>query len=76
MLAVPEFMGKKNVFVYHMWVEAWHNGRWTLVDPSWPGEKHCNRYIAFAYHNLKTEMPLSFLKALSEIQDLRAEYLL
>ena len=31
-----DFLGAKNVFVYHMWVEAYENGRWILVDSTRP----------------------------------------
>ena len=75
MYLTDTFMGKKNVFVYHMWVEAFHRGRWHLVDATQPGEKRLNRYIAFAYHNLKTEAPLTYLRAISAIQEFTAEYI-
>jgi hypothetical protein len=65
-----EFMGRKNVFVYHMWVEAYYKGRWRLVDATRPGTKLINRYIAFAYHSLKSPMPLSYLRTISTIQDM------
>jgi len=73
MYLTDTFMGKKNVFVYHMWVEAFHRGRWNLVDATLPGEKRLNRYIAFAYHSLKTEAPLPYLRAISSIQEFTAE---
>ncbi len=66
----PEFMRKKNVFVYHMWVEAFYRGRWLIVDATRPGEKPANRYIAFTYHSLKSPMPLTYLRAISAIQDM------
>ncbi len=66
----PEFMGKKNVFVYHMWVEAFYRGRWLILDATRPGEKPANRYIAFTYHSLKSPMPLTYLRAISAIQDM------
>jgi hypothetical protein len=65
-----EFMGKKNVFVYHMWVEAFYRGSWRLIDATRPGKKHLNRYIAFTYHSLKSLMPLSYMRAVSAIQDM------
>jgi transglutaminase-like putative cysteine protease len=71
MLLVPFFNGKKNVFAYHMWAEAFHNGRWNLVDATRPGDIHPNRYIAFAYHSLQTEMPLSYFRAISAIRKMR-----
>jgi transglutaminase-like putative cysteine protease len=75
MVLSEEFEGNKNIFVYHMWAEAFVNGRWTLVDSTVPGLKHENRYIAFAYHHLQTEMPLSYLKAVSAMKSFSVEYL-
>lgn len=74
MLLINGFKEKRNVFMYHMWAEAFVKGKWILVDATSPGEKHLNRYIAFAYHNLKTEAPLPYLRAVSSIQDLIVEY--
>jgi transglutaminase-like putative cysteine protease len=74
MLLSKEFEGSRNVFVYHMWAEAFVNGRWILVDAANPGAKHSNRYIALAYHHLKTEMPLSYLKAVSAMKSFSIEY--
>lgn len=65
------FGGKKNVFVYHMWVEAYTNGRWRLVDSTRPMNLNHNRYIAFALHNLKTEGPIDYLNAISSINNVR-----
>jgi transglutaminase-like putative cysteine protease len=75
MYLAESFRGKRDVFVYHMWVEAYLGGRWRLVDAANPGPKGLNRYIALASHNLKTEMPLSYLRAVSAIQDLTVAYL-
>jgi len=74
MLLSEEFSGNKDVFVYHMWGEAYTNGKWNLLDATRPEEKHPNRYIAFAYHHLQTEMPLSYLKAVSAMKTLAVEY--
>lgn len=63
--------GRKNVFVYHMWVEACINGRWTLVDSTRPMSLNHGRYIAFTYHNLKTESPIDYLNAISAINNVR-----
>ncbi|MFC1669755.1 transglutaminase family protein [Spirochaetota bacterium] len=70
-----KFQGMKNVFVYHMWVEAYYKKRWYLVDSTKSGKVYPNRYIAFALHSLKTEMPLSYLKAISAIQNLKIRYI-
>jgi transglutaminase-like putative cysteine protease len=75
MYLADEFLGKKNVFVYHMWVEAWWKGNWRTVDATRPGVRDLNRYIALAWHNLKAEAPLPYLRAISAIQDLTIEYL-
>lgn len=69
-----EFMGKKDVFVYHMWVEAYRDGRWRIVDATRPGGRATNRYIAFALHNLKTETPLPYLRAIGAVQGLSIRY--
>ncbi len=65
-----DFNGKKNVFVYHMWVEAFYNKRWIQVDSTRPGSLHLNRYIAFTYHSLTTEMPMDYMSAISSLTDL------
>lgn len=65
-----EFMGKNNVFVYHMWVEAYYSGRWILVDSTRPCDIHINRYIAFTCHPLTTETPMSYIAALSALTDI------
>jgi len=68
------FLNEKNVFVYHMWVEAYENNRWILVDSTRPGSINPNRYIALCYHNLKTETPLEYLTAISRIQNLKISF--
>lgn len=75
MVLSKRFAGKRNVFVYHMWAEAWINGKWEMVDATRPGEKHPNRYIALAFHSLETEAPLSYLEALSAIKELSVTYI-
>ena len=71
----PEFLGERNVFVYHMWVEAYINGKWELVDATSPGIKHPNRYIAFTYHSLKSAMPLNVLNAMGALSDVGITYI-
>ncbi len=75
MILSREFGDLKNVFVFHMWAEAYVKGRWVLVDSTRPDEQQPNRYITFSYHHLKTEMPLSYLKSISAIKNLTVEYL-
>ncbi|HOP28359.1 MAG TPA: transglutaminase-like domain-containing protein [Spirochaetota bacterium] len=65
------FNGKRDVFVYHMWVEAYVNKKWILVDSTRPMHLNHNRYIAFTFHNLKTEGPIDYLNALSVITNIK-----
>lgn len=69
-ILAEEFAGKKNVFVYHMWVEAYYRGKWVFADSTRPDDVHLNRYIAFAYHSLETEAPLDYISALSSLTDM------
>jgi len=66
-----EFLGKKNIFVYHMWAEAFIKGKWIIVDSTRPWSINYNRYIAFAYHNLTTESPLEYLNGISYITNVK-----
>ena len=75
MYLADEFMGRRNIFVYHMWAEAYYGGSWRLVDATRPGARNYNRYIAFAYHTLKAEAPLAYLRAISAITNFSAEYI-
>jgi hypothetical protein len=70
MVFSEEYEGLRNVFVYHMWGVAHVGGKWVMVDATRPGPKQPNLYIAFTSHSLKTEAPLSYLKAISAIRDL------
>jgi transglutaminase-like putative cysteine protease len=70
MVFSEEYEGLRSVFVYHMWGVAHVGGKWVMVDATRPGPKQSNLYIAFASHSLKTEAPLSYLKAISAIRDL------
>jgi len=73
MIYSESFEGARNVFVFHMWAEAYSKGRWVMVDATRPGEDGANRYVAFAYHHLKTATPLSYLRAVAAIKDLTVE---
>lgn len=75
MVLVPSFGSERNVFVFHLWAEAFRDGNWRLVDATTPGEKHPNRYIALARHNLRTEMPRAYLRAAGAISELSIELL-
>jgi len=75
MIATSYFKGKENVFVFHMWAEAYYNGRWILIDATRPEDIQPNRYIAFTYHNLRTMTPVAYIKAISGIQNMSAEYI-
>jgi len=68
---VPEWQGKKDVFVFHMWAEAYIKGKWIIADASFPKKKSYVRYIALSYHSLKTAMPLDYLAAVSHVKNLR-----
>jgi transglutaminase-like putative cysteine protease len=74
MILSKEFGRSRNVFVYHMWAEAFVNDKWILVDATRPGQKHTNLYIALAYHHLQTEMPLLYLRAVSAMKTFSVEY--
>ncbi len=76
MLLSPDFGGRRDVFVFHMWAEALVNGKWVLVDATRPRDIRPNRYIALSYHSLQTEMPLSYLKAVASIRNLSVQYIL
>lgn len=73
MVYCESFEGVRNVFVFHMWAEAYSGGRWVLVDATRPGGEGSNRYVAFAFHHLKTAAPLSYLRAVAAIQNLQVE---
>lgn len=75
MLLTESYAGMEDVFVFHMWVEAFSNGKWVLVDSTQPARTNANRYIAFSYHHLKTETPLSYLSAIAAIKNLTVTYL-
>lgn len=70
MILSESFRAERNVFVFHMWAEAWTGGRWVLADATRPGQEQPQRYIAFACHSLRAEMPLEYLGAVSAIRDL------
>jgi len=74
MVLAREYGSLRNVFVYHMWAEALINKSWVLVDATAPGKKRHERYIAFAYHSLKTETPLAYLKTIAAIKNLTLRY--
>jgi transglutaminase-like putative cysteine protease len=66
---LPEYMQRKNVFVFHMWAEAFYEGRWMIADAAIPGNKKSS-YIALAYHSLKSELPLEYAAAVTAVKDL------
>lgn len=65
------FGRNKDVFVGHMWAEAYYRGRWHLVDSTRPAAKQPNLYIALAYHDLTTQMPLELSGILQQVRNLR-----
>lgn len=70
---IEQFQGKRNVFVYHMWCEAYIDKVWVLADASFPGNHPESKYIALAYHSLKTETPLEYLEVISTVKELSIE---
>jgi transglutaminase-like putative cysteine protease len=75
MLLEPLFAGRENVFVYHMWAQAYVGGEWVIVDATRTESVSAGRYVAFAHHSLRSAMPISCLSALSSIQTLSVRYL-
>jgi hypothetical protein len=73
MIFAREFMGRENVFVYHMWIEVFYMGRWQPVDPTRPENRNFSPYIAFAYHDLKSEVPMSYLRAVSNLNNIKVK---
>ena len=71
MILSRRYSGKENVFVFHMWVEAWDGSRWVLLDATRPGKVFPSRYVLFGYHSLRSETPLSYLESISMIRNLR-----
>ncbi len=58
--------------IFHMWAMAWDGKKWIYVDAAVPNlAAHPSLYITLSFHSLKTEMPLSYLKTISSIKDLR-----
>jgi len=74
MILSERFGRSRDVFVFHMWAEAFTGGRWVLADATRPGEHNPGRYVAFGYHNLRAEMPIEYLGAVSAIRNLRVRY--
>jgi transglutaminase-like putative cysteine protease len=74
MILSERFGDARNVFVFHMWAEACVGGKWLLADATRPGDYHHHRYITFARHSLRAEMPLEYLGAVSAIRDLTVHY--
>ncbi len=75
MILVPEMSGQRDVMVYHMWTEVFCKGSWRIADSTRAGKVSGNRYIAFCYHDLKTEMPVEYMNAMSSIYGLRVIYI-
>jgi len=73
MIFAREFMGRKNVFVYHMWIEVFSRGIWQPLDPTRPDNNNFSPYIAFAYHDLKSEVPMSYLTAVSNLNNIKVK---
>ncbi len=74
LILVDHFGVHRDVFVFHMWAEAHDGTKWVLADATRPADIHPNRYIAFTVHNLRAEMPLEYLSAISAIKNLSVKY--
>lgn len=74
MILVENFGDQRDVFVFHMWAEAHDGTKWILADATRPSDIHPNRYIAFTAHNLRAEMPLEYLVAISSIKNLSVKF--
>ena len=75
LIYAPQFKKNKNVFVFHMWAEAYYKKKWHLVDATRPGKKKINHYLALTEHNLKSSMPLNYLKMMASLKNLKIKYL-
>jgi hypothetical protein len=50
LIYVDEALGRKNVFGYHMWTQAWLDGRWVDLDATLgPGTPFDAAHIALSY---------------------------
>ena len=69
----PVFAKQKDVFVFHMWCEAYYGGKWIIVDSALPSNDEPNQYIALANHSLKTYMPvpIDFIARFEKIKNLK-----
>jgi transglutaminase-like putative cysteine protease len=69
-----KYQAQKNIFIFHMWVEAYYQKKWNLIDATRSGAKKLNHYLALGYHDLQTATPLSYLKTMATIQNLKISY--
>ncbi len=70
---VENFENKNFVFVFHMWVEAYHEGKWYIADATRPHGMHPSAYLAFSFHSFSSAIPLSVYEAMASVQDLKIE---
>lgn len=75
LLFEQEFLGLKNRFVFHMWAEAYVNGEWVIVDATRPDSTRPNRYIALAFHSLRSEAPVNYISAIASLENMRIRYI-
>lgn len=67
-----EFNGSKDRFVFHMWAEAFDGKSWVICDAAFPPDANkASQYLAISYHSLKSESPLDYTAAISNISNLR-----
>ena len=72
-----QFGKQKDVFVLHMWCEAYYGGKWIIVDSALPFNDNPNQYIALSYHNLKRHFPppIDFASRMEKLKNFRIKAL-
>ena len=52
LIYVNEFIGQQNIFGYHMWAQAWLDGRWVDFDGVLPNSRFDAAHIALTVSNM------------------------
>ncbi len=58
LLFAPEFMDKKNIFIYHMWAEVWIGGKWVPFDGTRPKPGVGVTHISLAVDDMSSMIPI------------------
>lgn len=58
LLFAPRFLGKKSVFVYHMWAELWLGSGWVPFDATRPKPGVGVTHLALATDDMNSMVPL------------------